>query len=196
MDQTSTLVIVVIAALALVGVAIFLTRRRREHLQRRFGPEYDRAVAELGQVGKAEAELVRREKRVAKFTTRRLDHDERRLFTGRWRTIQTQFVDRPQAAVAEADQLVAEVLRARGYPAGDVEQRQADLSVEYPHVVQDYRDACAIASRSHGGQASTDDLRRALVSYRSLFTALVGAGEPAPAVEPQPAHEPEPAQRR
>jgi hypothetical protein len=176
------LAIVVIALLA-VGAALWSRRRRSEHLKERFGPEYARAVDAKGDRGKAEAELAEREKRVEKLDIRPLSPDERRDFGQRWTEVQARFVDDPARAVAFADALLGDVMKARGYPVSDFDQRAGDISVDHPVVVEHYRKAHDIAVRHERGDASTEDLRQAMIHYRTLFDNLVGAEAPGAAAE-------------
>jgi hypothetical protein len=164
----------------LLGVALFRAARRRD-LQRSFGPEYAHAVDATGSRTAAERELGERRKRVEHYPLRELAHDERRDLGARWRALQVDFVDRPKQAVEGADRLVAEAMSLRGYPPADFDQRLADTSVSYPEMAADYRDARAVAEHSRQGLGTTEDLRRAMVCYRNLFTALLGPEEvPAP----------------
>lgn len=183
MTETSW-VIVAIVVIVLVIVALLWSRRRRSHhLRDHFGPEYDRAVEAAGGRSKAEADLAEREKRVKKLDIRPLEPDERRAFIDRWRDVQARFVDDPPRAVAFADALLGEVMRARGYPVSDFEQRVDDISVDHPIVVEHYRKAHDIAVRDEKGEAGTEDLRQAMIHYRTLFDNLIGVaaaeGEPA-----------------
>jgi FtsZ-interacting cell division protein ZipA len=173
MDATLIIVAVVIIAILLVAVWWYSTRQRSAKLQEKFGSEYERTVAEKGDTRKAEAELADRQKRVSKFEIRPLAADERRRFNDEWRAVQARFVDDPSAAVRDADTLVGRVMEARGYPVGDFEQRAADVSVDHPAVVEHYREAHAIALRHAQGQASTEDLRQAMVHYRALCAELL-----------------------
>jgi FtsZ-interacting cell division protein ZipA len=176
MNQTLLIVIVIAIVAILIVAAILISRRRRsDHLRSRFGPEYDRAIEGKGDRGKAEAELASREKRVEKLDIRPLDESERKRFIERWSEIQARFVDDPPRAVAFADALLAEVMKARGYPVSDFEQRAGDISVDHPRVVEHYRAAHDIAVRHEHGQASTEELRQAMIHYRALFDDLVGA---------------------
>ena len=177
MDQNSIMLAAIVVGLVVVALAIFaLTRgRRHKELQSRFGPEYDRTVAEVGKRGKAEKELEARAKRVEKFNVHSLPPADRERFQQLWRTAQAHFVDSPLTAVTEADQLVAEVMRARGYPVADFEQRAADLSVDHPVFVDTYRRAHALAVRAQEGKAGTEELRQAMVHYRALFEELLQA---------------------
>lgn len=176
MDQRVTYI--VIAAVVIVGLLLigwFISRRRRtEALRERFGPEYERAVRESGP-NRAEATLLERAKRVERFSLRELTADERQRFVTEWRTVQTRFVDAPREAVNDADRLVDLLLAARGYPVTDFEQRAADLSVDHPRVVENYRAAHQIALRHRRGETNTEDLRKAVLYYRSLFEDLLPA---------------------
>lgn len=167
------IVIVVVVVVAILAIAwIVLQRKRTEALRNRFGPEYDRTLREHGP-GKAESMLSEREKRVEKFHIRDLAVDERERFVTAWREVQARFVDDPKAAVADADQLVTRLMQARGYPMSDFEQRAADISVDHPRVVDNYRAAHEIALRQRRGDATTEDLRNAVIYYRSLFDDLL-----------------------
>jgi hypothetical protein len=170
MDTTSTVIIavLVIAVIALAAVLVYQRRKTRE-LKTKFGPEYDRLVEKEGSPRRAEAVLDARQKRVEKFHIRTLSLEERDRFARDWKAVQECFVDDPRGAVASADQLVNEALRARGYPMGDFEQQVADVSVEHARVVEDYRAAHEIATRDRKGLATTEDLRHAMQYYRSLF---------------------------
>lgn len=174
--NTQALIVVVIAAMAVVLLALwYKQKQRREHLRARFGPEYDRAIRETGNVSKAESVLSSRERRVEKLPIRPLSAEESGRFSGNWRIIQTRFVDDPKGAVTQADVLIREVMAARGYPMSDWEQRVADISVDHPSVVENYRTGHDIAIRHERGEASTstEDLRRAMIAYRELFAELV-----------------------
>lgn len=173
--------VIVIGVAAIVLVAVLLARRRAsERLRQRFGPEYDRTVREVGAVDKAEAALRAREARVERLNIRRLSQDDAVRFASAWRDVQTLFVDDPPRAITDADSLVAEVMHARGYPVADFDQRVDDVSVDHPKVVTNYRAARDIAQAHARGQASTEDLRQAMVHYRALFTDLL---ETEPVVE-------------
>ena len=174
--DTRTLIIVIVAAVAIVIVAaVIISRQRRsQHLKQQFGPEYDRAVLQHGDARHAEAVLISREKRVEKFSLRPLSPTDRERFAEEWASIQRRFVDDPSTAVNQADKLVNTVMAARGYPMSDFEQRTADISVNYPTVVENYRSAREITLRHSQGSSSTEDLRQAMVYYRSLFNELLG----------------------
>ena len=171
--NTPSLIVAVIAAIAIVLVVRWYVLHRSEHLRARFGPEYDRAIRETGNVSKAESMLSNRERRVEKLPIRELSAEESGRFSGNWRVIQARFVDDPRAAVTDADVLIREVMSARGYPMSNWEQRVADISVDHPHVVENYRTGHDIAIRHERGEASTEDLRRAMIAYRELFAELV-----------------------
>lgn len=175
-DITPTQVAIVVAVIVLVVgaiVAVYFQRRRTEKLRSRFGPEYERSVAESGDRRRAEAQLEKRAERVEKYHLRPLTADDRSRFTEQWDRVQAHFVDAPAGAVAEADQLLGDIMATCGYPMGDFEQRAADISVDHPVVVQNYRSAHDIAMRQAKGQATTEDLRRAMIHYRALFEDLV-----------------------
>jgi len=168
-------VVVVIAVFIIGAAAVWWTmsRRRTQHLRTRFGPEYERTISEAGNQRVAEADLARREKRVERFNIRPLGPQDREHFVEAWHGCQSRFVDDPNGAVAEADRLVSEVMKARGYPMVDFEQRLDDISVDHPHVVQNYRAAFAIARRQERGEATKEDLRKAVMYYRDLFDDLL-----------------------
>jgi hypothetical protein len=190
MDTTTLTVILVLLVLVAVGAALFARRRRSEALRERFGPEYAHTVDRLGDRSRAEAELAARQKRVAKLEIRPLPEPERRHYSEAWRDVQGRFVDNPGEAVRHADRLVKELMQAKGYPMGDFEQRAADISVDHPQVVENYRAARAIAQANERGEASTENLRQGMVHYRALFAELLVHGlEPsvAPATPATPA---------
>ncbi|MGD0629295.1 MAG: hypothetical protein ABR987_08075 [Terracidiphilus sp.] len=166
---------IVVGVIAIAAVVIVAYRKHRsQYLKDQFGPEYDHAVLERGGAAKAEMELINREKRVHSFTIKALTAAERGRFAEEWSLIQNRFVDDPVVAVSEADSLVNRVMTARGYPMADFEQRAADVSVSYPAVVHNYRAAGVIVQRHGRGEAGTEDLRQAMVHYRSLFNELLG----------------------
>jgi FtsZ-interacting cell division protein ZipA len=172
--DTGLLVAILIVLAVLVVLALFLSRQRRSRkLKEQFGPEYDRTVAEAGDRKEAEARLQERTERRQQLDIVPLDPADRDRYVEAWRQTQARFVDEPAEATREADRLVTEVMRQRGYPIDDFEQRAADISVDHPQVVDDYRAAQAIASANERSEASTEDLRQALVHYRSLFEELL-----------------------
>jgi len=156
---------------------LLLDRRRSLRLRSRFGPEYERTVRESGDRRRAENELERREKRVERLHVHPLSMRDRDRFVAEWRADQARFVDDPAGAVTEADRLVQEVMKLRGYPVADFDQRVEDISVDHPHLVENYRAARDLAERHRRGQASTEDLRKALVYYRGLFDELLEVQE-------------------
>lgn len=167
----AAVVIVVIAALAWLYVR--KQRTTTAGLRQKFGPEYERAVLKHGSERKAEAQLADREKRVEKLNLRDLDPMERERFSARWDSIQSRFIDSPKGAVTEADDLVSSLMKTRGYPVSDFDQRASDISVDHPRVVENYRSAHEIAVRVGKDAATTEDLRAAMIHYRSLFEELV-----------------------
>lgn len=167
----AAVVILLIAAFALLHL-----RNRKSttaNLRQKFGPEYERAVREYGSERKAETHLSDREKRMAKLAIRDLDPMEHERFVKRWESVQSGFVDSPKGAVAEADVVVSSLMETRGYPVSDFDQRAADISVDHPRVVENYRAAHEIALRVGKDAATTEDLRTAMIHYRSLFQELV-----------------------
>jgi hypothetical protein len=172
-------VVIVIAAIVVVGGVVYaaLRTQRSRALHERFGPEYDRVAADAPSRREAEAELREREKRRDELDIRPLDADDRERFQARWQDVQARFVDDPAGAVEEADSLIQEVMRVRGYPVDDFETRAADLSVDHPNVVENYRAAHGIAVAHERGKAGTEELRHAVRHYRALFEALVGTTE-------------------
>lgn len=173
--STEVVVVLILAAAALGAVAAwFLLRRRRSsELRRTFGPEYDRTVENAGKRSEAERELEHRRERVRQLEIRPLPPEEAERFARGWQQVQKRFVDAPAGAVDDADRLVTELMQRRGYPMTDFEQRSADLSVDHPLVVENYRAAHALALRARNGGADTEELRQAMVHYRTLFEDLL-----------------------
>ena len=163
------ILLVVVAALAFA----YSARTRSERLKKKFGPEYDRAVEAMGTPAKAEAVLQERAKRVSRFKLHPLTADQADAFDREWRRVQGRFVDDPDQAVHDADELVTQVMTARGYPMEDFERRADDVSVDHPRVVENYRTARALALRRQRGEAGTEELRQAVVNYRMLFEDLL-----------------------
>ena len=187
MTQTAWIIVaIVVVAIVVIGAIMWSRRRRSEHLRDHFGPEYDRAVEAKGDRAKAEADLAERQKRVEKLDIRPLEPAERREFAARWDDVQARFVDDPPRAVSFADALLGDVMKTRGYPVSDFDQRAGDISVDHPVVVDHYHKAHDIAVRQERGQASTEDLRQAMIHYRALFDDLVGAS--AEVREPEATH--------
>jgi hypothetical protein len=181
MSSTTVIVVIVVVVIALLALAALAWsmngRRRSRRLKERFGPEYDRHLAESGDQAETERVLADREKRHRGLRLRSLDDREREIFEHRWTQVQADFVDDPDGAVARADTLVDEVMSARGYPVDDFEQRAADISVDHPVVVQRYREARRIAQANREHRADTEELRGAVTSYRELVQALLGRGD-------------------
>ena len=165
-----------VAVILIIAVLVLLYMRKRRsttaNLRKKFGPEYDRAVRVHGTERKAEAKLEDREKRVEKLNLRDLDPMERERFTKQWESVQSRFVDSPKGAVAEADDLLSSLMKVRGYPVSDFDQRAADISVDHPRVVETYRSAHEIALRVGKDGSTTEELRTAMIHYRSLFEEL------------------------
>ena len=179
----STIELALVIALAVIVVTViaawlFFRKRRTKQLRTQFGgAEYDRAVEEGGTRRQAEAGLKERTERVESLKIRALAPGDRARFVESWSRIQARFVDGPGGAVTEADQLLGDVMSTRGYPVSDFEQRAADISVDHPLVMENYRTAHEIAVRHTRGQANTEDLRQAMIHYRTLFEELVGQPE-------------------
>ncbi|MER6214226.1 MULTISPECIES: hypothetical protein [unclassified Streptomyces] len=173
--STSTLIAVVVVGVVVV-LAITLTLgllARRRHLRDRFGPEYERTVKEKGGRMAAERDLHAREVRHDKLDIRELPPERRSQFADRWGEVQQHFVDQPAGAVDEADDLVVKLMRERGYPTDGYHGAVRDLSVEHGRTLEHYRAAHEIRSRSTAGQATTEELRAAMVHYRALFEELL-----------------------
>jgi hypothetical protein len=187
-NEIYELILAAVLIVGLIAVIAWATaqRRRKEssRLQQRFGAEYVRLVNELGRA-KAEAELAAREKRVASLSLLALPAAEAAKFRDAWVAIQGRFVDDPKTSVVEADHLVYDLMAKRGYPMGDFERRAADISVDHPAVVSNYRAARAIALRDERGEATTEELRKAVVHYRALFEELLEVRDPQPRMVPQ-----------
>ncbi|MFC7545778.1 hypothetical protein [Plantactinospora sp. GCM10030261] len=183
--MSSTLIVVIVLVVIALAVAIpFLVRtNRRRALQSRFGPEYDRMVAERDDRTAAERELRDRERRHAELSLTPLSDDARQQYATAWEEIQARFVDSPGEAVADADQLVTRLIAERGYPTEDYEDQLAHLSVEHARTLTHYRDAHEIHLTNQRGEASTEQLRQAVVHYRALFADLLGT-EPVPHTRP------------
>ena len=172
--DTGLLVVILVVIILLALLAVFAGRQRRSRkLQDTFGPEYDRTVEQAGGRRAAEADLQERAERRAELNIVTLDPEVRTRYIEAWHNTQALFVDEPVQATREADRLITSVMRDRGYPVDDFEQRAADISVDHPQVVDDYRAAHAIAAANDRSEASTEDLRQALVHYRSLFEELL-----------------------
>jgi hypothetical protein len=172
------LIAAVVLAVAVVGAYAYVMRRRREQLRHRFGPEYDRTLAQAGDPAQADAILAKRLDRVDRFKLRPLSREQADSFTQQWQRVQARFVDDPDSAVSDADQLVGRVMAARGYPTDDFDRLADDVSVDHPHVVESYRTARALMARRATGEVQTEELRQAVVHYRALFTDLLEVEKP------------------
>jgi len=172
MSTVGLFVLIAVIVIAAIVWAV-LQKRRTALLRRRFGPEYNRAVNEYGDRRKAERALERRTERTEKYHICPLGSEEQQRFAEDWRQTQARFVDDPRLAVREADRLVTDVMRSKGYPMGDFERRAEDISVDHPHVVRNYRVAHHIAASVEEGKATTEELRQAMVHYRELFDEML-----------------------
>lgn len=180
MDAILIIVIAVIALLVVAGVVVAFAMqsdRKRRELREGFGPEYHQTLSRTGSRSEAQKELKERQKRVSSFNLKPLMSADAAHFSEEWRKTQERFVDDPKAAIGDADRLVQEVVQARGYPMSDFDQRAADVSVDDPEVVQNYRSAHGIAQANEQGEANTEDLRQAVFHYRSLFVELLETEE-------------------
>ncbi|MEO8458476.1 MAG: hypothetical protein ABI559_11785 [Chloroflexota bacterium] len=173
------IIIVAVIAAAVIGYVVYTANQKKHtgELKGRFGPEYDRTVAESGGRKQAEADLAAREKRVEQLRVQPLTETQRQDYTERWRVTQVRFVDDPATSVRDADELVGDVMTARGYPMATWDQRAADVSVDHPQVVANYRAGHDISQAMKAGKATTEQLRQAMVHYRTLFEELL-APEP------------------
>jgi|SRR3954451_10703197 FtsZ-interacting cell division protein ZipA len=173
-------VVLAIVVVAIVAAAVWagMRKRRSTHLQQHFGDEYERTVDESGSRRRAESELAAREQRRSKLEIVPLRTAARDRYAESWRGVQANFVDDPRGAVREADGLVGQVMQERGYPMDDFEQQAADVSVDHPEVVSNYRSAHDISQRNDDGEATTEELRQAMVHYRALFEELLVVESP------------------
>jgi len=178
MDTTMTIIVVITAIVMLVlggFLGVYFSRRQRtKRLQKKFGPEYDRAVDELGGQSEAEEELDARLKHVESLDITSLSEERKIHFADEWRATQAKFVDQPLVAIREADQLIKEIMKEKGYPVEDFERRAADISVDYPELVVNYRNLREIVDKSDQDDISTEELRQAMIHSRSLFEELLG----------------------
>ena len=175
-NSALVITVVIMAIIAVAGIA-YVVKKQRTRLKTRFGPEYQRVLQETGSSTQAEAKLEKLAKRVERFHIRPLAAESRADFAANWQSIQSRFVEDPQGALTEADKLIQELMTARGYPVTDFEQRAADISVDYAPVVEHYRAGHDIAVRHSQGRASTEDMRQAMIRYRTLFAELAGQPE-------------------
>jgi hypothetical protein len=173
--MSTTLLIILIGLVLLAAIAGFayMQKRRTAKLRSRFGPEYERAIHDYGDKAHAEKALEHRAERTTSYQIHSLPTEERQRFSEEWLRVQARFVDNPKLSIQEADNLISEVMGMRGYPMADFDRRAEDLSVDHPDVVRNYRAAHEIATAEQKGQATTEDLRRAMVHYRELFDELV-----------------------
>jgi hypothetical protein len=175
MSSTSVVILVVVIVVILAIVAALVVVSRRRALQRRFGPEYDRALQSTDSKRDAEADLAARAERRDKLEIRPLPAAARDRYVDEWSRVQARFVDDPEGTVREADMLIQSVMRERGYPMDDFEQRAADVSVDHPQVVENYREGHRLAQTNADGKGTTEDLRQAMRHYRALFEELLAA---------------------
>jgi len=186
-----TIVLIILVLVIVAAVLLAVRASRRKQLQEKFGPEYDRVVADADSRTEAERELRDREKRHAELELKPLSAESKARYSVAWEEVQIQFVDAPETAVSTADELTTRLIAERGYPTGDYDDQLATLSVQHARTLEHYRDAHAISERSKTGEASTEDLRQALVHYRALFADLLGEnpvrseGATAPLDEPK-----------
>lgn len=176
MNTAVLILIIVVVVLLVAGLAIgipFARRKRSEGLEEKFGPEYERSVSEAGDRKAAEADLRERQRRHSTLEIRDLRPEEQDRFQQSWTSVQRGFVDVPMQALQDAEGLVIEIMRVRGYPVDDFDRRAEDISVEHPDVVRHYREARAVRDASSDGAVDTEQQRRALTSYRSLIEALL-----------------------
>jgi hypothetical protein len=179
-------ILILLVVVAVVGAVWWVGSRRRSiRLQDRFGPEYERAVSRADTPAEAEAELEAREVRLGRLDIRPLEPDERERFLLEWKEVQARFVDDPTGAVGAADRLVSEVMLARGYPMDDFERRAADVSVDHPNVVENYRAAHAVFLTTKERKAQTEELRKAFVHYRALFAELLETRDEESEIRPE-----------
>lgn len=170
----ASIIIIAIAVVAVAAIGFYAWQRRQSQaLATHYGPEYERVVSQAGSRQRGEAELRRREERLEHLEIRPLQAHQQAEYQRQWRATQARFVDDPGGAIADADLLVEDVMKTRGYPVSDFDQRAADLSVHHPRVVDNYRAARDVARRHRRGDATTEDLRRAMVYYRGLFEDLL-----------------------
>ena len=174
MNPTAIVIVVIAVIVAVAAIVFALMQRRSARLRQRFGPEYDRAVRDTGNRYRAEARLERLENRVKKLDIRSLRPEERARYREKWTAIQARFVDDPNLALQQADEIVRDVMGTCGYPLTGFEDQAAQLSVDHPRVVEHYREGRAVAVRQARREASTEEVRRGLIHYRTLFDELVG----------------------
>ena len=199
MSPTLTIVLIIVVLVIIAAIVYGVQAGRRKKLQSTFGPEYDRVVADTGNRTEAEKELREREKRHAELELKELSPESQQRYRAAWEEVQIQFVDNPSEAVGTADELVTRLITERGYPTAEYDELLADLSVEHANTLEHYREAHGISERNAAGQASTEDLRLALVHYRALFADLLGTDPVSTTpgtTTSEPDDEPAPAPRR
>jgi len=174
MSPTAVIVLIIVVLVVIAAAVVAVRSSRRKRLQNTFGPEYDRVVADRGNRADGEKELRERERKHAELELRPLSAESQAQYAAAWEEVQILFVDSPDRAVATGDDLVTRLIAERGYPTGDYQDQLANLSVDHARTLQHYRDAHTISLRSQSGEASTEDLRQALVHYRALFAELLG----------------------
>ena len=177
---TIIIVVLVLVILGLILGLIFSRRQRSKRYQNKFGPDYDTTVKKMGSQTKAQSEMDQRQKHVDSLDIRSLSLSEREKYLVEWKAVQAKFIDQPGPATVEADHLIMEVMQLRNYPVADFEQRAADISINYPDLVSNYRQARAIALKNEQHKADTEELRQALVHYRALFNELLITEEVVP----------------
>ena len=178
MNPAQIVILLIVIAAVIFAAFVLLRKRRSQNLREHFGPEYDRVVRKEGDVNKGERLLEFRQKHRKTLAIRPLSAEDQARFDTRWREVQSQFVDDPAGAVTSADRLITEAMQTRGYPTDDFTQRAADISVDHPIVVENYRAAHDIALRHMRGEAGTEDLRQAMVHYRRVFSELLEERQP------------------
>ncbi len=177
--NTNTIILAVVAAILVFIIGGFLgvyfsRRQRTKRLQEKFGPEYDRMVNETEDQRKVEDELEARLDRVEALEIQALSEEQKKQFADQWQSTQAKFVDQPLVSIQEADQLIKEIMYEKGYPVEDFEKRAADISVDYPELVINYRNMRDIVDKSDHEDISTEELRQAMIHSRSLFEELLG----------------------
>jgi uncharacterized protein YneF (UPF0154 family) len=176
MNTNTYIIIIVVLVLVILGLilgSIFSRRQRSKRYSAKFGPDYDHTVKTMGNEKKAQTEMDERQKHVDTLNIRSLSLSEREKYLAEWKAVQVKFIDQPGPATVEADHLIMEVMQLRNYPVSDFDQRAADISINYPELVSNYRLARAIAIKNEQHQADTEELRQALVHYRALFNELL-----------------------
>jgi hypothetical protein len=175
-NPTIQILLVLLVVLVAVGIVIYVVQRKKTQsleLRKRFGTEYERELAQKGSLNKAENALAARQARVEKLNLRPLPPAQRDRFVADWQTVQSRFLDHPKGSLIEADELVTSLMQARGYPVNGFDQTVEDISVNHPGIVEHYRSAHAVAVRPNTSDANTEELRSAMIEYRTLFDELV-----------------------